>query len=68
MASSVIAYPLTERQTSITCSSGNQTPKSCQILVPVNILGKTIDIGVGTPSGGSSGGGGTSGGHGGTAG
>ncbi|KAJ5930562.1 hypothetical protein N7466_006055 [Penicillium verhagenii] len=43
----VIASPLTERQTSVTCSSSKQTPKCCQILVPVNILGKTVDIGVG---------------------
>lgn len=46
-ASGVIASPLTQRDSSITCPSGNQTPKCCQILVPVNILGQTVDIGVG---------------------
>ncbi|OQD87928.1 hypothetical protein PENSOL_c075G00878 [Penicillium solitum] len=49
-----LASPLTDRQTSITCSSSSQTPKCCQILVPVNILGKTVDIGVGCVNLGSS--------------
>ncbi|KAJ5637055.1 hypothetical protein N7490_006934 [Penicillium lividum] len=72
--SSVIASPLIERQTTITCSSDNQTPKCCQLLVPVDILGKTVDIGVGCvnfcskPSGGGTGSGGSGGGTTGTGG
>ncbi|CAI7613697.1 unnamed protein product [Penicillium pancosmium] len=49
-ASGVTSSPLAERQSSITCSSGNLVPKCCQLLVPVKVLGKTIDIGVGLGS------------------
>lgn len=43
----VTASPLTDRANYATCSSINQIPKCCQILLPVNVLGKTVDTGVG---------------------
>lgn len=46
LAGGAMASPLVERQTSITCSNPKQTPKCYQLLFPVNVLGRTVDIGV----------------------
>lgn len=43
----ILAFPLTEKETSATCPNGNQTPTCCQLVVPLTLLGKAIEVGIG---------------------